>query len=1012
MKFFQKLQIILPGLILGAFALQQTLYAANLPAAAPAGTRIQQGQNKVMFDSRLEGYTFSYSDDEHLIEYWLNMRGIINNGLISIRATLDQRYRMIPIYEGGFLIRNASGEIVVPLKIPTDGNTRLIKSDLVNNRVHLQYEDEMDGVPLRKSFIISIEGKTLKIQGRAEASPDPNVYYAGYDFGKTRYASTPRIFQLPTSPIPIISNANRFFVTTYVDPFLSTADRYEFVISALEENSVQATNTPAWITVNPGELAQPLEIVGYITASTELTDVLPAPVSAESPLERELRSRAVLDLHQLPMSRWPYEPVQMIRRWRAPEPGMVELMGTVSLAGEEMSGFEVHLRKSAPTSEHVLFSQMLDPVNKPTTGIEGKFPMLEGDELDFIVYGPASVSGGEVLMNIEFEHNDVLYSSVKDFSGEQGHRGWYYEQKVGDDPTLMVWKPEAGQWQSFYNRSYQNAAAIVNRSGEAGNAFENAQRFMDELDALGLNRRALILQGWSEAALPSPAENQEYDERMWGASDTLNRITQREVAAGNLVIQALNLNAQAVDSATFTRAEKSQNDTVAWNQIRQAAYDSISAAESKMQFNGVLLDLAEVSSSWDKSLDESTLPLQDRSLPIALSSILPVLRTGSNSRERAVLLKSDLISKPYVPLLASMVEGIFPPTFFNSGIPGVVDEDLRIGRYIAPRIGYSTDRDDKQNMRYPLFIDPRYYPMDYDLTSTVSFARVPYITDRIWSPQLTAKDVRRWFMERYALLTPVAQEYLDPLNQVVRITYINDEAERLTLSEALFQNEQDAFNRLEIRYANGLTIFANRTDEPWSIDLEEKPVSNVRIAENGYLAYNTNSGLISLIGHIIGKPFSVSIYKDFFFLYSRNGDFIRFRSYATDGMISIWQSAVPNRSNLAGIDTTEISMTAALTPLLRSNARISCGVRWNTAEECSLWILEAPETQPLLEFYDLPVEWFHPTQHIQIARVDPDGATLETEPKWRIVQSGGRSGIRILDIKTGDRFKVTVGAAF
>lgn len=985
------------GFLLCGLALVQTVEGASLFSAEPAGARLEgKGKKIVQYDEEGQGYRLQYQDKEHVIEYWVNLRGsLLQNGLLTIRVSMDKSHISIPIYECGVMVRNSTGEIVLPGRVPLKGGTQMVGHSIKNGQIRFEYKEKFEGKEFGKTYILSLVGTALRIHVQTTPPQDADVYYAGFDFGRTRYNTNPKLYQLPFSPIPCFSAANKFFLSTYVDPFLSNTGTYSYTAKMHENNAIQASNSPALLNVAPGETPPALNVVAYLTASPRMTDVLPQPVSEETPFEYELRKRTVLDLHELPMAQWPYQPIQTIRRWEAPDTGKVSLRGSFALNGPEPANVEVRLVKADSGDSHVLFSQALDAAAKPKTAIEGDFPMYRGDRLEFAVSGPAVMSGGEVPSSIQLEQNDIDYDSANDFGGEQGANGWYYEQAIGNERTLMLWKPELKQWQSPLNRSYQTAEAIVNRSGQIGDGYKNAERFLDELSAFGLMNRALVLQDWSRHT--GSSVNRDSD--AWGPAASLQELTQVEQSVGNPVVHGLSI----PNVSETTEGEQTQ-----WDHVPNLLREDAAAASNVMNYNGLYLDLSNVTTAFEDNLKDATASALSKRLFHSFASIAGAVQ-GVPPGRKGLLLHGDEKTRHALPYLASLTDGIFPFVIETSNVFGAVDEDIRNGRRISPRIGFDMNSGSEHKKQDAAFIDPRFFPWNEDSTSTVIYARVPYISGRIWSPEMNTDAIRRWFIEKYAILNPVAREYLDPRNEVVGISYLDAQGNPLSLEEALFQDKLEKNLRMEIRYANGLVLFANRTEEVWNPS--EHPNSNVSIDANGFMAFNEISGLFSVIGAMADSRFTASYTRDSYFLHSRDGGFVRFQNYATDGLMTAWKSGNLGQMNYACQNSTEIAAAPSLDPILRANARVSCSLRWISANQVSLWVLDSKSDRPMLELFNLPGDWFNADNALRVERIDAQGKTVESDVKWNVTRASGRMGIRLPNLQPGEVYTITRGAA-
>ncbi|MFB3786853.1 MAG: hypothetical protein ACE15F_10850 [bacterium] len=987
-------------------------------AYAPLGSLIYPaGRGTVKSSTEPLQYTFAYQDGKHSIEYEILLRDpTVIGGMISVRTSIDDKSRLIPIYQGGLIVQSATGSRLSPQDIFQLKTCQLADQALQGNTVHLFYEEELYGQKLKKEYAFSLRGKTLVIQASGDVTNSATASYVGFEFGKSRYTNNATILRLPACPIPAAHTNDSFFLSMYADPLLSTTGIYEGRTEVLNTRSIEVGNTPALLVPDASGRRPGLKVTAYVTISSNLADVLPVPPPRAAAPQISPRDRVFMDLHELPLVHRPWLPGGVIRRWEAPHSGTVSLKGAFALLRGDLATCEVYLLEEETGESALLFSQVLDPVTKPATGIEGNFPLEAGDQLLFASTGPAVMTGGDVGMNLVLRQGNDTYSSKADFSEEQGRQGWYYEQQIGPYRTLLIWNPGLKRWESPATRSYQTAERIVNRSGAVGDAFEEAQAFFDDLDFLGLRNLAFPLRDWSRhAGLDSSSAGGE-SEAVWGTSQNLLRLSQTLMDKGNQVIDVIGVSGilpagasvpADIASATSPLAAAAQGGWL--ERSLSALQNEVAAANRVMYANGLLLDfpagleriLGKVSPCQWLGLNDTTSPavysaLRDWSASLRKSASGPLMMAWNDSTRR------------YDLYAASLFDALMIPSRTDSNALNLVEEELHVGRIYGPRIGFGTYSQYYQNPHGGEIIDLRLFPIDHYLASTLACGRIPYISSRVWFPGIEERVLRRYLLEAYCLLAPAAREYLDPANAVTGITYQAGDDTSLSVVEVIKKKKLNAIDRIAVQYANGLRIYANYRSKSWLAHPEE--AAGFEIGNDGFLAWNGQTGLLAMTGVQGFRPYSVCQTPQSLFLHSRDGKLTRHGSLATDGMVYRRMNAYSAFPDMTSLAATEISLMDPMSPILRSNNRVDCAWRWRSSTLVELRIYHAEPSPTLLELFEFPSEWFQKDSPLTVERSGEGG--VEKPPfQWYIVESNQRKGIRFTDIETGDRYAITFGAA-
>ena len=959
--------------------------ASSIP---PAGSLLYpQEKCKVSFSKEENKYTLSYNVDDatYAYEIFTNLPAF-RYGTLSVRFKADEQRSITPIFNSGLLVRDATITLLQPddRKRPSPGDK--IEHFMEKNRVHLMHTLDMGGKLIREELIYQIKGKTLIIEASATLSLNSSQNYAGFKFGQGRFSKKTGVFLLPTEPLPSVVSHDNLFISTYVDPFLSTTGKYENTAKTEGDNSFEASNTPAYVISDDQGKISEFHVTAYLTISKNFKDVLPLIPSQPKNVSNSTRNNVIIDLSENLLAEPQRTTERIIRRWEAPDSGLVRLNGTAALAGDGKAIFEVAYKQTQIDKTRILFSQTLDPLTKPETGIKGNFPVEKGDQLLFITYGPAVMTGGDTRLAVEIQHNDTIYDSVKDYSSTQGQKNWYYEWESGGNRSLMLWNSKQLRWDHPENRSYQTDTAMVCRMGQNGDAFAAAELFIRSLQKLGIHNVSYILRDWAGHSRVTMLPEAEKNDAVWGLSQTLQRIVQGIINNGDQIILPVK-----PDSGYKTLAELQTN-------LNQ----KIKSTKELIPFQTVLLDTSSVLNPENPLfLNPETGKEGERSSKAAWQRIDSFISSFKTQNGVALLVKGDSSVNRVDAFLASFVDGVFPPISEKSNSRNIIDEDLLIGRKNTTRIGagsYNQYLENKSNQP----VDPRLFPLDQYWATTVAYARVPYFSDLVWNAGITQRDLRKMIFEFTNLLQPVAKEYLDAANDVKQILYYGDDIQAATTELVLSQKKQDQATRVKIEYTNGLSLQVNRSSKLWNPN--EKTVSEILLNSDGFMASNEKTQLVSIIG-AQGNPFTASSVQGNLFLNSRSKKLITFRSIATDGMVKLSPSAIPGHQNITILDTCELRKND-LTPILLSNNRIDALIQWTNPKTIEVEILEAQAEPALLELYLFPQEWMQQKESIQVSLLQENG-TMVKDVYWSPVQTKEWKGIRLPEIKTGTTLRIS-----
>ncbi|MDP8242758.1 MAG: hypothetical protein P9L94_01670 [Candidatus Hinthialibacter antarcticus] len=889
-------------------------------------------------------------------------------GLISVQSFITTM-RTIPVYQGGFWVQNATGQMFSPLQIAGLGECKMVRHAIEGNRLVLEYEETVFGAVLRKRYEFRLLGRSLEIALTDVGGPQQQARYIGFSFGPTRYVGRPKFVSFPTSPLPALQSLGRFYLSLYVDPFRSNVNRFTYSARRENSRSFYASNTPAWIETNEGETAEPLKVVGYVTVSENPLDVAPMRPATLTPDSRDLRRRIALDWSETPFIPLDRGYVTQIRRWSAPTSGPVELNGTVKLSGGDQALFEVILERPGD-APRLLFSQMLDAKTKPATGLKGTFPLAQNDQLLFACQSPAVMQGGVVDLRVQMQQGSARYDSMDDFSSTQGHNGWYYEQKHKQGASLLLWNPTVQAWESPDSRSTQGAFSMTVRSGPKGDAFPTAAQFLSRLNDVGILNPMFVLRDWDAHAVDA-IQDHEMSEEKWGSNSVLQSID------AALTASQVRVEYQWPPHPLKNFNTLSQLTIVDANEGSDLAAFLVSDDEEEAE--------AEPEAETPSAKPTASVPLLGAPASSATAEAVP----AADERFTRGLYRF-VENREHAPLLPSVA-------------PLLVDDALRNQRPARPIVGFGGYAKFLGEDDGAAWQDERFFPFDEYLTATAAFGRVPHISDRLWSAGGGPSDVLRRMIEAASLMQPVMNEILDPLNAVLSIQYFNDKDEALDVQQLLYlQNFSKAgeYNRIHIQYVNGMNVYANRSDAPWTVNAPGLGVD--AIAPGGFLARNERTSVASLIALRGERTFSVCVSPNAYFINSRDGALLRVGEFAGDGLCKLSLSPFNSHWDVALSGAHEISNSETLLPILRANHRVDAAMKWTSASTLTLNLHEAEDEVCMIELFDLPQDKIE-SAHAKIQRLSGEEIGVPLD----VVSSGGQRGLRIVEVAPGDRLVIS-----
>lgn len=1007
LSHFMSLPTMIVLLLLGT-SLQASAQPTMIPSSA---ARYDISGVSVGYLENSQDYLFSNLNGQPEVDYMFslgNPRSSSSIGILNLRASVDSRHTYFPFYQGGFYVRNATGVLLDPQDVATQAEVTIVNHGVQDNRVIIDYAEVIDGETLTKQYVLELIGNTLVMQLSDTTIQDTTAQYVGFHFGKARFIRDGKILELPGMPFPVIEGLENVYMSTYVDPLLSNLSRYEETREDIRGRIVTACNTPAWMAPEALEAGERMRVTAYFTLGNHWTDVLPVLRRSNSSTPKP---SLVIDVSEAPLARSEALPYHVVRRWESPNNGRIDLDAQFELEQGSSAIIEVSLiEQSSPDTPRLLFSQMLNRGQKPVTAIEGEFPIQKGDQLLFTHKGPHSVSGGHLKSDIRIRLGNILYDCQYDFGPEQGEHQWYFEEVIQGERSPMLWNPQRGRWESLQTRAYQTADSLVSLSAPPGDAYKNAEAFLDQIDRMGVRNFHLMARGWNRNATDDIEAAPEY----WGKRETLNRIHDNQNERGNTVlfdipqstiistaVQAL-MAGEPAEPIVEELPEAPPEPTSPMTTFLQSLGEHISDAQTTGSAEGVMIQIPHPSRfgsllPYDPGMQQFG-PEGSSQTVRNLAAWADTLRAQGNP------LFAELIGFPELDTIlsaAGTADAIFAP-YIPPATPGFIfDAYLRLQSDLG-WVGLGGYNTFVANQMDSGPIDPRFFPMDLYHTYTLLLRRIPQVSGRVWYPSLTSRQQRKHWLESISLLQPVAEQYSEPGTTVEEIHYLEEDDWAVDLPTLLARERIEPIDHIRVQYSNNLIVYANTGNDIWRV-LGIGLIQD-RIAPGGFLAINGKAGLISIIGRRYDRPFSACVTQDYIFINSRDRELFEYEPFATDGMCRVNRTGFANRWDLVALDATEVLETEALQPLFRSNQRMDLIANWITPQRIEIEVLDISEGENLLDWFVLPdAEVDESTIQVLRERHDGEQDTVETTP----IRSGLREGIRMTGIQRGDRLILT-----
>lgn len=252
------------------------------------------GTNSASYASGV--YTFNYSksgDDTRQYKVDINNTNV-QKGLVRIYENYSASY---PIHYGGTRYRKLNGTLMWPSEFANAATVTMLSHSLSGLKLTIRYRDVYEGVTNEKTITYEIKNKTMIISVFANTDRvTANGNYAGFVFDRSENTTNARSVGIPfMSATPIVVVNNSFFYSTYLDMGMSSGTK--FLISGPTQYSATSfyCSNYSECTANSAGEVMPINETAYLTVSSKVEDVMPAPNHAASAYRSNLNSKVVLD---------------------------------------------------------------------------------------------------------------------------------------------------------------------------------------------------------------------------------------------------------------------------------------------------------------------------------------------------------------------------------------------------------------------------------------------------------------------------------------------------------------------------------------------------------------------------------------------------------------------------------------------------------------------------------------------------------------------------------------------
>ncbi|MHB1484249.1 MAG: hypothetical protein ACYCYI_06250 [Saccharofermentanales bacterium] len=264
--------------------------------------RARGAKTEIIYNTESKIYEFIYTNpatDTHL-KYIIDTRSEnTKNGMISIKAILNDHAEFYPAFNGGARYRRTDGSIYEPDAMPSIpaaiSADVAMSHEMKDGKVIFTYTDNVERNISTKTYEYSIKGMTLIVDAYSDGISG-DYGYSGFTTGKATGINDPRTFMMVfAEDIPVIIAENSFFMSTYIDKTMTGATSKTLVkyenAAAKEAHAGFVTN---YDKNSKGEV-NPLKERMYVTVSEDLMDCVYLTSASKSPYRDRLTELVVVE---------------------------------------------------------------------------------------------------------------------------------------------------------------------------------------------------------------------------------------------------------------------------------------------------------------------------------------------------------------------------------------------------------------------------------------------------------------------------------------------------------------------------------------------------------------------------------------------------------------------------------------------------------------------------------------------------------------------------------------------
>ncbi|NMB77149.1 MAG: hypothetical protein GYA21_18730, partial [Myxococcales bacterium] len=457
------------------------------PAPAPGQvaprSALESASASVRFDAASQRYTLQASG-RMVVTYVVDLADPdMGRGLLRVQAALD-RGPFYPLIAGaGTRYRNAQGTLVEP---GAYAGSSLSGHRLEGDQVVLEWSERPGARELRKSVRLSLEGLALVVRFQAEAGSG-NDGYAGVSLGHAEVSDAQAV-EIPYLPVPLALLPDGSVMSTFVDPTRSSSAEVSTTLGPDASGNL-FVHSRTLLLPDTADRTPPLDEFAYLAVGREPRDVYPEPLASPSAYRAALSDRLVLDVWNL-HSRFGV-PAGVTLRWQAPLAGEARLHLEYADADPNCGdGVVISVRHQ----ERTLARLRIQNGETATKAYDQTVALGAGESLRISVDRAGDDACDGTSLRLAITLGAETFDSVRDFSGTQGQRGFYYLEFSGDTEIPLAYNAAQSRWEG--STPFSLIGSGFAHPGGGSHAFADAREMVRRYAEYGLTRLAIIFHDW------------------------------------------------------------------------------------------------------------------------------------------------------------------------------------------------------------------------------------------------------------------------------------------------------------------------------------------------------------------------------------------------------------------------------------------------------------------------------------------------------------------------------------